>query len=408
MKVIHVPRRFTRNAWGGTEHALVNIASSQAHSGIDSRVYTTKALDSNPIDCIEGVAVSRYNYVYPFLGLSQQQKTCLDQVGGNLFSWQLLSALLRDKDVSLLHAHTGKRLGGIVRTAAKAKNIPYVVTLHGGIFDVPVTESQRHLAHIDGQFEWGKALGAMLGSRKVLDDAAAIICVGKKEASLVKKQYPSNRVEYLPNGVDTNWFKNADKRLFRKHFAIPTERKVILSVGRIDPQKNQRVLIEALPQIIRANPAAHLVLLGPVTDRNYLKKLHLLIQQMSLEGHVTVVPGLKSSDPLFKSAYHSADVFCLASKHEPFGMVILEAWASKLPVISSSVGGIPGFVTHGSDALLLAHNDASRWSEEIVKLLNETNKARKLGINGYQKALREYDWNIVNRHLLKIYGEVVR
>jgi len=408
MNVIHVPRRFTRNAWGGTEDTLLSAASWQIKSGLGAKIFTTKALDVKEVDCVDGVNINRYNYLYPFSGLSVQQKSCLDQVGGNLVSWQLFSNLLKEKDVDLIHAHTGKRLGGIVRTAAKMKKIPYVVTLHGGVFDVPAEESQRHLTSTKGHFEWGKALGAIVGARRVLDGGDAIICVGQREARMVKKQYPSNRVEYLPNGIDARWFARADSSLFRRQYNIPDCHRLILNVGRIDPQKNQMVLIESLPAILRTIPTAHLVLIGPVTNEEYLAELKLRVQQLGLESHTTIVQGIDSRNPLIKSAYHGAEVFCLASIHEPFGIVILEAWASKLPVLSARVGGVPGFVTHGCDAWLVEKNDVKHWSREITCLMNDTFRAAQLVVNGYQKVFEQYDLSLVNRQLIKIYEEVAK
>ena len=87
--------------------------------------------------------VDRYPHLYPFFGLSADDRAAMDKKGGNLLSLSLLRALIREPDVRLFHAHALKRLGGSVRTAARWRKKPYVVSLHGGIFDVPAAELER-------------------------------------------------------------------------------------------------------------------------------------------------------------------------------------------------------------------------------------------------------------------------
>ena len=67
----------------------------------------------------------------------------LDKKGGNLFSFSLMKALFQHPSIDLLHLHTGKRLGGIGRYVAKKRKIPYMVSIHGGAYDVPVEEAYK-------------------------------------------------------------------------------------------------------------------------------------------------------------------------------------------------------------------------------------------------------------------------
>ena len=94
----------------------------------------------------------------------------MDKKGGNLLSLSLFTHLLRVPDVRLFHAHALKRLGGEVRTVARLRRKPLVVSLHGGVFDVPAAELDSMLRPIANKTEWGKPFGALFGSRRVLDD----------------------------------------------------------------------------------------------------------------------------------------------------------------------------------------------------------------------------------------------
>ena len=124
MKVLQVPRRFTTRAWGGTETVVLETSRRLLASGHDTRIVCPNALDRTAFEDVGGVPVTRHPYFYPYLGLSSDARGQMDRKGGNLFSFSLFRDLMQDPNVDLLHAHTGKRLGGIVRTAARLRGAP--------------------------------------------------------------------------------------------------------------------------------------------------------------------------------------------------------------------------------------------------------------------------------------------
>lgn len=408
MKILQIPRRFVASEWGGTETTILQTSRALIAAGHQVEIFTSLALADRRRDLIQGVPVRRFPYSYPFLGLSAQDKRDMDKKGGNLLSLSLLLALAREPDVDLLHAHTGKRVGGSVRTAARLQGIPYVVSLHGGFFEVPQGEMEQMLAPIRQRFEWGRAFGALLGARRVLEDAAAVICVGGDEYAAAQRQLPRQRVELVPNGVDAQRFATGDGAAFRAAYQIPAERRLILCLSRIDYQKNQLGLVEALPQVLAREPRAHLVLLGPVTVESYHQRLLARIQALGLESRLTLIPGLGPQDPLLTAAYHAAEVFCLPSLHEPFGIVILEAWAAGLPVVASKVGGIPFFTRDGEDILHVAPGDMDGLARQLMRVLEHPDLARCLAAAGRAKARRDYDWGRISERLLAIYQDLVQ
>ena len=108
--------------------------------GHHTEVLCTNATASENEDHIQGLRVRRYGYFYPYWGLSSKARGQLDRKGGNVFSFSLLRALKRLPKMDLLHLHVGTRLGGIGRCVARKRGIPYIITLHGGAFDVPKEE----------------------------------------------------------------------------------------------------------------------------------------------------------------------------------------------------------------------------------------------------------------------------
>ena len=405
LSVVQIVRRFVRDEWGGTETVILETSKRLLALGHHTEVLCTNALASQEREVIDGVRVTRTSYFYPYWGLSETARRQLDQKGGNLFSFALMRTLMRLPELDLIHLHTLKRLGGIGRRVARKRRIPYVVSLHGGVHDVPEAEARRLTAPTAGAFEWGKALGWWVASRRVLDDAAAIICVGQEEQRLTQARYPAKRVVYLPNGVEPQHFARGDGSRFRHAHGIPTSARVLLTVGRIDPQKNQMLAVKALQRLRAVDPDTYLVLVGPVTDDAYLEELRRAAAQAGVADAVRIVPGLRPDDPALVDAYHAADVFLLPSVHEPFGIVILEAWAAGLPVLASRVGGVPYFVADGADGILFDPQDEA----DLVRAYHDLtpDRCRAFAEAGRAKVLREYTWDAVTRRLLQIYQEVL-
>ncbi len=401
MKIIHIPRRFTTRAWGGTETCIINLARSQQRAGHQVEIFTSKALDTTERETIEGVSVRRFDYFYPWLNLSECEKRQMDQSGGNLFSPSLFRALVAAPRASLFHTHTGKRLGGIVRAAARLKKIPYVASMHGGVFDVPAEISVQREQQTRQKFEWGKALGAMVGARKVFNDAGAVFCLSKAELQASSDAF-SSKIEYLPNGVDAGRFASGDADGFRQRHGIPADASLILVMGRIDPQKNQRQLVQLMPALRQRVHKPFLLMIGHVTDPGYHDALMVDVNRVG-KSDIKVIPGIDHDNPDIVNAYHAADVFCLPSIHEPFGLVILEAWAAGTPVVASAVGGIPDFTRDGQDALLCQSPDA--WVGSIASAL-DPEKRTALCRAGQQRIMTEFDWSIISQKTTRIYEEL--
>ena len=414
MRLIQVPRRFVRSDWGGTETTILEISKCLQALGHHTEIFCPRALSTQDHELIDGVSVTRFDYFYPYVGLSPAARLQMDKKGGNLFSFPLMRALGRFPGLDLIHLHTGKRLGAMARTVAARRKLPYVISLHGGVFDVPTGEAQTWTAPASGAFEWGKALGWFFGARRVLDDAAAIICVGQKEQQEAQRHYPKKRVVYLPNGVDARRFASGDGKGFRARQGIPEGAFVVLVVGRIDPQKNQLLAAQLVAELRRGDgkgdsaACVYLVLVGHVTNAEYDPSLMREIGELGLNDCVKVIRGLDTRDPELINAFHAADLFLLPSVHEPFGIVILEAWAAGLPVAASRVGGVPSFVIDGENGRLFSSGDLHELTGVVKDLIARPEHRRQLAEAGRKKACEEFGWDRITEHLVRVYEEAIR
>jgi len=405
-KILHVPRRFVAEEWGGTETVILEISRQQQRAGWQPEIYTSMALAEQRNETIGGVPVKRFPYCYPFFGLSNADKAALDKKGGNLLSLSLFNAMRREQDVRLFHAHALKRVGGEVRTAARWQKKPFVVSLHGGVFDVPTAELDTMLKPVENKTEWGKPFGALFGSRRVLDDADLVICVGQSEMNKARKQLSHDRLAYLPNGVDCAKFATGNGAAFRAKHGIPQDAFLALNISRIDAQKNQLLALEAFVQLRSLQPEAFLILIGPETQPDYAKKLRDFIAANQLGAHARILPGLRNDNLQLIQAFHACDVFVLPSMHEPFGIVVLEAWSSGKPVIVSRLGGLQALVRDGETGFFIDPNSsdaATDLAAKINRFATEPELRKQIGAAGLRETKSKYDWARIGQQLETLY-----
>jgi len=391
-RIIHVLRRLNPYEWGGTETVVFETSLELMKRGYEFKIICPRIKGVPDKSTIYGIPVERFKYFYPYLGLKHEMRALMDRDAGPFLSFDALLKLLQEKNIDLIHSHTAGRLGGITLTAARLRRLPYVITIHGGITDLPLHVTERHRSYTAGTINWGKPFGMILGSRTIFTRADAIFCVGRREAELMQERYPSQRVLHLPNGVDLEFFARGKAAEFRKQYGIASDDQVILNVGRTMKQKNQRLLVEALPAVLQRCPKARLVLIGAVIDPAYRTDLIKEAARLGVDNRLTAIPGLPPHSQELADAYAACDLFIVPSSYETFGIVVLEAWASHKPVIASKVGGLEGFVEHEKDALLFNADDKDTLVKSTIRLLGDKQLCTRLAEAGYEKAKREYTW----------------
>lgn len=404
-RILHVPRRFAIDEWGGTESVIYNLCKQQQAMGHQPEIHTSRALAATPREIWRNIPIRRYRYCYPFLGLSKEENHALDKKGGNLLSLDLFFHLLAARNIRIYHAHVLKRMGGAVLTAARLRKKPFVATLHGNIFDVPPAEAASIVEAQQGHFEWGKPFGAIFRSRHLLNDADAVLCVGFSEYEKAKTALDHDRVHHLPNGVTPESFANGDRANGRNLLGWPEHAIAFGCLSRIDPQKNQLLLVQAFAALVARHPDRdfRLLLGGPVTAPAYHQEIVDLIRKHRIEPLVTLHPAVVAESALHRDLLSALDAFVLPSRHEPFGIVILEAWAAGLPVIASNIGGLQKLVSHEQDGLHFPSGDAQALAAALTRIANDPGLRRALAAAGYAKMTNHYTWQAVSARLEDIY-----
>jgi len=235
-----------------------------------------------------------------------------------------------------------------------------------------------------------------------MDDAAAVICVSKKEQLLVSSKYPGKKVLYLENGVHMEYFASGNAKNFRKNYNLTNE-KIILNVASFNPQKNQSALIDSFELVLQKYPDSKLVLIGTIYDEDYYYSL--LEKVKNIKDSVIIIPNLDFASETLINAYAASDLFVLPSLYEPFGIVVLEAWAAGKPVICSGVGGLAAFVNDDENGLIFDVNSKEDIAEKILQILDDKDLATKLATAG-NKTAEAYSWQNITAKLIKLYEEL--
>ena len=419
MRIAHVLRRLSFDDWGGTEQVVWNIAKAQKEAGHEVRLFATTALwrgldddrregrdrRDGSLEVVDGIEIVRFRPIYPWWPMPQALVDELDRKGGNPFVPGLGKALL-DWKPDVIHCHAMARIAELcLRTAQKLTtpnsqlSTKTVVSLHGGGANIPGEEAKSLMAPTRGRLPWGKAIDILMGwTRRVPEDFDGIVCVGEDEAEKYRGRH--DHVMYLPNGVDCRLFEG----MARESLAplMPKTSLSLLCVARIDRQKNQMMLVEWLAR----NPGATVRFVGPVTQPDYRAELEARAEQLGVSGRLSFAGALKPASAELLGEYANADVFVLPSRHEPFGIVVLEAWAAGLPVVASDVGGLGRLcAAHPDAAVTFSSGDIDALDDALRRVGGDAALRGRLSAAG-RAAAAEYDWRKLAKRVVDFYAEI--
>ena len=196
-------------------------------------------------------------------------------------------------------------------------------------------------------------------------------------------------VHTIPNTVDYKGFPNIEnpKQLLTE-FGWQEDNQVILAVGRLDPGKGHDDLLRAFADVIKDVPEARVLICGtPSSNHGFEEELKHIAEELDIASLVHFA-GYRTDIP---KLVQCADLFCLPSIMEPFGLVYLEAMAAKLPVVAYYSGGVPEIVLHERTGLLSYPDNIPTLAENLTTLLKKPDYAKQLGQAGFERAIKEFN-----------------
>ena len=255
-----------------------------------------------------------------------------------------------------------------------------------------------------------------------LEAADAVIAVSREHRRDLLAAYPAidpERISVIGNGIDTDEYRpDGATDVLERHGVDPT-RPYVVFVGRITRQKGVTYLLDAAWQLA---PSVQLVLCAGAADTVELaaeieRKVAAL--QAERDG-VLWIEGMLEKREVIQLLTHAA-VFVCPSIYEPLGIVNLEAMACETAVVATETGGIPEVVEDGRTGLLVPFDpvddpsrvprDPQRFARDLAdrvnRLLANPGEARRLGVAGRERAVRDFSWASVAERVHALYRTLV-
>jgi L-malate glycosyltransferase len=200
---------------------------------------------------------------------------------------------------------------------------------------------------------------------------------GDSEIFIPNKQYKNRKHFTIYNAVDTDHIeqmtKKVDRRKLRNDLGIDNK-SVIGMVGRLRWEKGQDILLDAMPDVIKAISNVMLLVVGDGPDR---EKLGVKAKELDIESHIIWL-GQMDYEEVIK-LYTVMDVVVIPSRFEGFGLSAAEAMAARCPVIASAVDGLREIIKDKVNGYLFPVNDSKRLAVELKELLSNKQKAFHVG-----------------------------
>jgi glycosyltransferase involved in cell wall biosynthesis len=302
------------------------------------------------ICCLEGLGELYGNNLDGVEAMSLKKKTGLDI--GLPFR---LASYIRQKRPSVIHTHNpGPLLYG---------------TIAGRIAGVPVIINTRH----------GRAARHTSGLIWKMNDSLVAISHDAKNELLKTNTVKPGKIAIIHNGVNLKEFNSNPENSLNEKKKLGLEASYIIgTVSRLSWEKDQFALIKAFTKVAAVEPCAKLVFVGDGDLRNDLESL---AKKLGL-GDKVIFLSFRND---ISSVIRSFDIFALSSLMEGISLSLLEAMASRKPVVVTDVGGNPEVVVDGVTGFLVPPKEPQKMADAIVKIMQNPELAQKMGEAGRRR-----------------------
>jgi glycosyltransferase involved in cell wall biosynthesis len=364
-------------ASGGVENVTYNLAVQMAKRGHNVFIFTSSADSKNSIEDYGKIKVYRYKKNF--------------NIGQAPISFGLLyNPLFFKGKLDIIHSQFGNLPAPIVACIYSIIKKKKLITTY-------------HEDYLGGFGSLLRRFGVFISNFLIADCLLYFsdIVLTPSEYYIEKSKHLRHiihKVNPIHNGINLDDFDIlCTKEEARNRLNLPLDKKIILFVGGLTPRKAPEILLKSMKKILNKSPDAYLVFVGD----GYLKpELQRIATEMGISQHVKF-SGFISEElkPLY---YHSADIFTLPSLSEGFGIVLLEASASGLPLIVSDLDVFKSVIKDEHNGIFTKTGDEVDLADKIIFLLENADLRIKMGNNAKENA-KNYSWEHIAEKTEKIY-----
>jgi glycosyltransferase involved in cell wall biosynthesis len=309
-----------------------------------------------------------------FFPLGRQRKS-------DVWVWARLERYLRREQVDVVHTHKfGSNAWG---------------TLIARVAGVPVVVAHEHTWSYEGE-----PLRRLLDRELVARGADRFIAVSREDQrrmSSVERIDP-RRTLFIPNGVTAS--APPSGRDVRAELGISRDAPVIGTVCVMRPQKAIHVLLRAVAELLPQQPALQVLIAGDGPERERLERL---AGELGVAGAVRFLGARKDVPDLLRAL----DVAVSSSDFEGSPLAVMEYMDAALPVVATTVGGVPDLIEPGIHGLLVQRRDHVGLSRAIDELLRDPSRRREMGQRGRERREREFTIDVLVGRLEDLYVELL-
>ena len=385
---------------GGMNIYVAEGAKRMATMGVKVDIFTRRNNADLPdtVELAPGVTV-RHLDAGPVEGVTKEE---LPQYIPEL-ARQFTSALEGTTAYDLIHSHYWIS-GEVGIPASKKLGIPLIHTMH-------TMAKVKNLNLAEG--ESPEPGSRVRGEMEVVESAQGLIANTDAEAASLVSLYSAcpDLVHVVTPGVDLYTFTAGQGRAHaREQLHIPAGAHVITFVGRIQPHKGPDLLIRATAEMLSHSPHLRskliVFVIGGVSGAGTaeVEKLKEMVKWSGISDVVRFMPPMSRNE--LPDWYRAADLVCVPSYSESFGLVALESQACGTPVVATAVGGLRTAVADGISGVLVDGHDPRAWSSVLARLLAEPQRRVLLSMGAIEHA-SHFGWDATARGTLDVYDRVL-
>ncbi|CAB4843681.1 unannotated protein [freshwater metagenome] len=385
---------------GGMNIYVVESAKRMAAMGVTVDIFTRRNHADLPetVELSPGVTV-RHLDAGPVDGVTKEE---LPKYFSEL-SDRFMEALQGRTAYEVIHSHYWIS-GEVAIAASKKLQIPLVHTMH-------TMARVKNLNLAEG--ETPEPVARAMGETEVVSAAKALIANTDAEAASLVSLYGAcpDIVHVVAPGVDLYTFTPGSGRsVARAELNIPADAQVISFVGRIQPHKGPELLIRATAEMLSHSPHLRtkliVFIIGGASGSGIkeVERMKELVQWLGISDVVRFLPPVPRAQ--LPNWYRAADLVCVPSYSESFGLVALEAQACGTPVVATAIGGLRTAVADGISGVLVDGHDPRAWSSVLARLLGEPQRRVLLSMGAIEHS-SHFGWDATARGTLDIYDRVL-
>eukprot|EP00189_Rhodosorus_marinus_P002074 CAMPEP_0113956676 /NCGR_PEP_ID=MMETSP0011_2-20120614/2215_1 /TAXON_ID=101924 /ORGANISM="Rhodosorus marinus" /LENGTH=501 /DNA_ID=CAMNT_0000966891 /DNA_START=148 /DNA_END=1653 /DNA_ORIENTATION=+ /assembly_acc=CAM_ASM_000156 len=374
-------------AVGGVAPHLTNLSAALERRGHEVHVYVRAGGGQKHYELIDGVHVHRINFGQDNDFVNEINNMCNAMVHAFFETEGFMG-----HQFDIVHAHDWLAAPALINIK-RHHNRKCIFTVHS-------TEYGR----CGNQTYGGQSARIRSLEGEAIDVADRVIAVSGVLCDEIKDHYgfhwPNLRRVY--NGIECLPYDGElwDVGHVRSQYGVGPMDPMVLFVGRMATQKGPDILVEAIPMLLASRPDAKFIMVGD----GYMKDgLMSRCNDQGVGNNVKFVGSMKGQ-PLI-DLFKATDVVCIPSRNEPFGIVTLEAWAAKKPVVVTKNGGPREFVWHDNDGYVVdANADGIAWG--VGSIFANFDHGRYMGEKGRVKAAFQFSWDRIAEVTNDVYDEL--